>query len=312
MKKIVAALLCFSIIFFTTSCGNTSKTCAFDGCEEPASEGRDACQKHACLISSCPNSICENEAKYCSEHSCKMEGCLEQRASTSEYCAKHICHKASCNMPVIKGEQLCSNHISEKCNYAGCHSLGTVGGYCRSHLCSEIDCQNGCVEGSGFCGDHQSNACKHSGCIYPTQKYESPLDTANANYCFEHGCRYINCNEESIVGSICCAKHTIAVEEAEAAKYKDTLSVNTAGKQIWKVYANSTEFHFVATCSGSGYFGIKVLDSNQDFFALVMNEVGSYELDKTVSGFTVGELYYIQIEYTNGSISYGWAGSYGQ
>ena len=76
--------------------------------------------------------------------------------------------------------------------------------------------------------------------------------------------------------------------------------------------AKSSEFHFKASCSGPGYFGIKLLDSNQDFCALVMNEVGSYELDKSVYGLIEGEMYYIQVEFSHGTISYSWSGTYGR
>ena len=55
-----------------------------------------------------------------------------------------------------------------------------------------------------------------------------------------------------------------------------------------------------------------LLDSNQDFCALVMNEVGSYELDKSVYGLIEGEMYYIQVEFSHGTISYSWSGTYGR
>ena len=92
----------------------------------------------------------------------------------------------------------------------------------------------------------------------------------------------------------------------------DTRTINTNGKQVWKVYARSSEMHFTGSFQGSGYFGIKILDSNQDFFDLVVNEIGDCIIDKTIYGLIPDEMYYIQIECTEGSWSCSWTGTYGQ
>ena len=70
--------------------------------------------------------------------------------------------------------------------------------------------------------------------------------------------------------------------------------------------------HFTGSFQGSGYFGIKILDSNQDFFDLVVNEIGDYIIDKTIYGLAPDEMYYIQIECTEGSWSCSWTGTYGR
>lgn len=92
----------------------------------------------------------------------------------------------------------------------------------------------------------------------------------------------------------------------------DKRTINTNGKQVWKVYARSSELHFTGSFQGSGYFGIKILDSNQDFFDLVVNEIGDYIIDKTIYGLVPDEMYYIQIECTSGSWSCSWTGTYGR
>lgn len=92
----------------------------------------------------------------------------------------------------------------------------------------------------------------------------------------------------------------------------DQRTINISGKQVWKVYAKSSELHFTGNFNGSGYFGIKILDSNQDFFDLVVNEIGDYIIDKTIYGLVPDEIYYIQIECTEGSWSCSWTGTYGQ
>lgn len=92
----------------------------------------------------------------------------------------------------------------------------------------------------------------------------------------------------------------------------DQRTINISGKQVWKVYAKSSEMHFTGNFNGSGYFGIKILDSNQDFFDLVVNEIGDYIIDKTIYGLVPDEMYYIQIECTSGSWSCSWTGTYGR
>lgn len=103
-----------------------------------------------------------------------------------------------------------------------------------------------------------------------------------------------------------------AEKSAAEAQWKDERTINISGKQVWKVYARGSELHFTGNFRGSGYFGITVLDSNQDFFALVTNEIGDCDIDKSIDGLTPGGMYYIKIECTEGTWSCGWSGTYGQ
>lgn len=93
---------------------------------------------------------------------------------------------------------------------------------------------------------------------------------------------------------------------------KDKKTIAANGKQVWQVYAKSDELHFTGSFRGSGYFGIKVLDGNQDLVDMVVNEIGDYDVDKSIHGLTIDEMYYIQIECTEGRWSCGWTGTYGQ
>ena len=103
-----------------------------------------------------------------------------------------------------------------------------------------------------------------------------------------------------------------AEKSAAEAQWKDERTININGKQVWKVYARGSELHFTGNFRGSGYFGITVLDNNQDFFALVTNEIGDCDIDKYIDGLTPGGMYYIKIECTEGTWSCGWSGTYGQ
>lgn len=88
----------------------------------------------------------------------------------------------------------------------------------------------------------------------------------------------------------------------------DELVVDTDGKSIYKVYASSSEIHFTGTFDGPGHFSITMLDSNQDHYKLVANEIGSYRVDKSVR-VTAGSMYYIEIECTRGSWTVSWTGT---
>ena len=108
------------------------------------------------------------------------------------------------------------------------------------------------------------------------------------------------------------AKQYEEIRQATIDLKKDKKTITTNGKQVWQVYAKSNELHFTGSFRGSGYFGIKVLDSNQDLVDLVVNEIGDYNVDKSIYGLTIDEMYYIQIECTEGRWSCGWTGTYGQ
>ena len=51
-----------------------------------------------------------------------------------------------------------------------------------------------------------------------------------------------------------------------------------------------------------------MLDSNQDHYKLVANEIGTYRVDKSVR-VTAGSMYYIEIECTRGSWTVSWTGT---
>ena len=91
---------------------------------------------------------------------------------------------------------------------------------------------------------------------------------------------------------------------------KDKTLVEEDGKTMYQVYALDDTIHFKGSHSGSGNFIVRVLDSNQDLYALAANEIGSYVLDKSVD-VTQGSMYYVVIEYNNGSWDMSWTGTYG-
>lgn len=103
-------------------------------------------------------------------------------------------------------------------------------------------------------------------------------------------------------------------QEARAAVLnakKDKKIIETNGKQIWQVVAKKEYISFWGDYKGSGNFIIEILDDNQDFFDLVVNEIGDYHLNKSVDGLTPERMYYIQIEWSHGGWSLSWSGTYG-
>lgn len=97
----------------------------------------------------------------------------------------------------------------------------------------------------------------------------------------------------------------------QLSQLKDQKTIDIDGKQIWQVHASSSAIHFIASYKGTGNFIIKLLDSNQDFVALVVNEIGDYDVDKTISNLTIDDMYYIEIECSYGSWTCSWTGTYG-
>lgn len=123
-------------------------------------------------------------------------------------------------------------------------------------------------------------------------KYDAPYELGEYVLCFDCYTKIMN-------------------ERALKEALKDEKTIDSNGKQIWKVYAKSSELHFYGTFRGNGYFGIKILDSNQDFVATVVNEIGDYDVDKSIYDLIPDEMYYIQIECTDGSWNCYWTGTYG-
>lgn len=322
MKKklfsVCAAML--SLSFMLSGCG---EKCAFDGCENEASSRLGYCRDHTCTIDKCYQPTINN-GPYCAEHGCNAYGCINEGRNECDYCKEHSCTYFFCKNVRIAGEIFCEEHISRKCKMNGCHDRAGDNGYCTEHTCKVLGCDSPVLDGKGTCEEHLKYACQWDGCSDTTCYYDwSKADLlsghGNKNYCYTHGCRYGDCKDAAQSGGLYCENHQKAVkedekkaEEEEKAKYKDKEIISEDGKYVWQVYAASDSLHFTATCKGSGYFGIKILDSNQDFFDLVLNERGSYELDKTIRGLTVGEKYYIQVELTDGTISYSWTGTYGK
>ena len=73
---------------------------------------------------------------------------------------------------------------------------------------------------------------------------------------------------------------------------------------------SSSTFRISGTFKGQGYFSVKLLDDNQEFYDLLVNEIGDYVVD-TSTQVTKGDYYYLQIECTRGSWNLNWWGTYG-
>ncbi len=99
-------------------------------------------------------------------------------------------------------------------------------------------------------------------------------------------------------------------QQAELNAKKDKLTINSNGKKIWKVCMNSNTFRFQAKYRGYGNFIVKLLDSNQDLEKVICNEIGDYNVDKTVQ-VVKGNYYYIETYVSDGSWNGTWWGTYG-
>lgn len=99
-------------------------------------------------------------------------------------------------------------------------------------------------------------------------------------------------------------------QQEELDAKKDQLTINKNGKKIWKVCMTSNTFRFQATYRGNGNFIVKLLDSNQVLESLIVNEIGDYNVDKTVR-VQKGEYYYLETYVSDGSWNGTWWGTYG-
>lgn len=99
-------------------------------------------------------------------------------------------------------------------------------------------------------------------------------------------------------------------QQEELNAKKDQLTINSNGKKIWKVCMTSNTFRFQATYRGSGNFIVKLLNSNQNLEELICNEIGDYNVDKTVK-VVKGNYYYVETYVSNGNWNGTWWGTYG-
>ena len=100
-------------------------------------------------------------------------------------------------------------------------------------------------------------------------------------------------------------------QQAELDAKKDKIIVDTNGKRIYKVCMASNRFSISGNFKGQGHFSIKLLDDNQEFYDLLVNEIGDYVVD-TSTRVTKGDYYYVQIECSRGSWNLSWSGTYGE
>lgn len=97
---------------------------------------------------------------------------------------------------------------------------------------------------------------------------------------------------------------------AELNAKKDLLTINKNGKKIWKVCMKSNSFRFSAKFRGNGNFIVKLLDDNQNLQELLCNEIGDYDVNKTVK-VKKDKYYYLEIYVSDGSWNGYWTGTYG-
>lgn len=298
MKKRLsfAIQICFMLgIMLLSGCG---RTCSVEDCENEPLENSEYCEEHTCFVYGCFNAKVEG-SEYCQEHTCGVDGCFSLVENGSEGCKEHVCVICNCIIDPNTCEKNCKNeYICSSCMKKGCalchHPIvkGTARYVGATEFCSE-ECLNDAL-GTII----QSEYCEICGAeVYWGVNAYQQWDG--------YDCLCWECYLASLPTST-------PVKSTESENCNDKKTVDSNGKQIWQVYAKSSELHFTGSFRGDGYFGIKILDSNQDFFALVANEIGDYNVDKSVYGLIPNEMYYIQIECTEGSWTCSWTGTYGR
>lgn len=201
LKVILLLLLC--MVFFT----GCSSSCKMDGCENERIEESKYCTEHVCVVEECLNG--KAGENYCSEHfNCAVENCTEERVLNGEYCITHKCNVDDCNN-IKKGEQYCKKH---QCLTEGCNNIRIGENYCEEHYKCEL-CENERYIGAQYCKEHKCETCEK-------------VAVSGKPYCEEHACDVKDCVNKRLVGtSEYCSAHKAemdakAAAEKEAAKKK--------------------------------------------------------------------------------------------
>lgn len=309
----------FSIGLFGCSLGIT---CAMADCNNDRLNDGKYCRDHTCVVKDC--FLAKVDGDCCKKHACEIDGCGLQKKG-EYYCKEHQCLIEGCDN-IRVGKRYCEEHYS----CALCNNERKTGRlYCEEHGCNYAGCGNLKADNLECCEKHK---CKISDCT-------ETMVSGSITYCHKHKCEQTGCDELRIANSVYCQQHyeeEIAAEQAkkEAEEYmksiekeieegkkeveeakKDTLVVDYSnygqGKKVWKVLMISDTFHFKGTYDGNGYFTVKLLNSNQEHYKLICNEIGDYVIDKKVT-VQSGKHYYIQIEWSDGTWSCNWTGTYGK
>ncbi len=65
------------------------KTCAYQSCSRTCVEGGRYCSYHTCSVEGCKGLCWSDSVRYCYNHRCAMKDCPSPHASGSRYCSKH-------------------------------------------------------------------------------------------------------------------------------------------------------------------------------------------------------------------------------
>lgn len=114
--------------------GSTARWCGLHYCHEPSCQGGRApgssqhCSEHTCLEPMCGNGKHDmGSGRYCLDHQCRTEGCLErrdQRTPGAHHCALHACRAEHCPRPATAGTSTCDDHRC--CREQGCREYVLV------------------------------------------------------------------------------------------------------------------------------------------------------------------------------------------
>ncbi|KAI1214443.1 uncharacterized protein F4807DRAFT_128696 [Annulohypoxylon truncatum] len=179
-------------------------------CERPKDPSDSVCIYHArCPIDNCKKARIQiqidiladeprfKREKYCSDHTCLYEGCVEIRSTMRQgevqyrpYCNEHVCHADGCAERNTKplGGWYCKIH---GCKKAGCSKeADNSRRYCEQHNRCEWSpsrCLNPKLSGKELCATHSQ--CETDGC----QAWKEP----DSPHCLKHSCGERGCKISS-------------------------------------------------------------------------------------------------------------------
>lgn len=88
---------------------------------------------------------------------CELSSCNNPKVTGSKYCSEHTCKVEGCTLSKSKYDNYCFIHQKEYvCAVEGCENEKVDGGdYCSEHTCEESGCYNKKEIGSNYCTEHQ-------------------------------------------------------------------------------------------------------------------------------------------------------------
>lgn len=112
-KMVLCVLAALFLIIIVVLASEDAKKCEFNGCDNLKIEGSKYCSDHTCKEEGCTSSK-SKYGNYCythqKEHACAVEGCDNEKVDGGDYCYEHTCKESGCYKKKGYGSDYCADH----------------------------------------------------------------------------------------------------------------------------------------------------------------------------------------------------------